>query len=323
VLLIGASGQVGRELLHTLESVGQVACTHRGAAGGPPELELHLDRPETITRVFSRVRPDLVINAAGYTDVEGAERYPDLAMVINGYAPGILANEACRVGAALVHYSTDYVFDGSGAAPWKEHDRVGPLNAYGRSKLEAEEAIRKSGVSHLIVRTSWVYSPQGRNFVLTMLRLGRERQRIGVVNDHVGAPTSARTVAQITAQVLMQAGGKFATFLGRYGGLLHVCCQGEASWHGFAVEIFRQAKRLGESLTVQEVEPIASDEYPSRVRRPANSRLDCGRFRRHFGLVPPSWQAALQDCLEEMFAPQSVPTTQAIVDGQALAEAHP
>jgi dTDP-4-dehydrorhamnose reductase len=294
ILLIGATGQIGRELRRSLQPLGRVVCTSRSpgnAAAGA--LELDLRRPTTIPAVLDRVHPDLVVNAAAYTDVEQAEQEADLAMVINGIAPGVLAEETRRLGAALVHFSTDYVFQGTGDMPWHEQDTPHPINAYGHSKLVGEDAIRGTGADHLIVRTSWVYGSEGRNFVLTMLRLGSERETLHVVDDQLGAPTSARLVADITAQVLAQARGQFVPFLARHGGTLHVSCRGATTWHGLAVEVFQQARRHGAALRVQEVKPITSAEYGCLVQRPANSRLDCRHLRDCFGLIPPDWSTDL------------------------------
>jgi dTDP-4-dehydrorhamnose reductase len=318
ILLIGASGQIGRELWRALQPLGCVLCTRHSSAGAitePAELELDLSLPTTIPAVMDHVRPNLVVNAAGYTNVERAEEEPDLAMIVNAIAVGVLAEEAGRLGAALVHYSTDYVFDGSDNVPWHESDISHPLNVYGRSKLAGEDAIRSSGAPHLIVRTSWVYSPTGRNFVLTMLGSASQPSMIRVVDDQIGAPTPAWLVADTTAQVLAQARGEFAQFLSRRGGTLHVTCRGATTWHGLAVELFCQARRRGAALLVQEVEPISSAEYGSPVQRPANSRLDCRRLRQRFGLVPPDWRTALGLSLEEMLRRRNEVVTNAPTDG--------
>jgi dTDP-4-dehydrorhamnose reductase/GT2 family glycosyltransferase len=206
-----------------------------------------------------------------------------------------------------VHYSTDYVFDGGGTRPWREDDPTNPLNAYGRSKLLGEAAIQASGVAHLILRTSWVHAAHGVNFVKTMLRLAAERASLNVVDDQVGAPTSAQVIAEVTAQVLAQAGDDDAAFLRECGGLLHVACVGETSWHGFALEVFRQAKRRSLLAAVPRVVPVPSSEYPVPARRPANSRLDCRRLTERFGIVPPDWKAALRHTLDGIAAPRQEP----------------
>lgn len=262
-----------------------------------------------------RVAPQLIVNAAAYTAVDRAEKEHDLAMAVNAAAPAILAEEAERIGAGIVHYSTDYVFDGSGTRPWREEDTTGPLNAYGHSKLAGEEAIRASGAAHLILRTSWVYAARGSNFVRTMLRLGQERPELRVVADQHGAPTAARVIADMTGQILAQAGGEFAKFLAERGGTTHLCCRGETTWHGLATAIFEFARKHGISLAVQNVEPIRTEEYPTPARRPANSRLDCGRLRERFGLTAPAWQEALSLCVQEMVSSgdSAVPTPQASV----------
>jgi dTDP-4-dehydrorhamnose reductase len=296
ILLTGPTGQVGHELAQRLRSLGQVIAAGRTPGAGVPALDLA--QPDSIVGVVRAVRPHLIVNAAAYTAVDRAETQADLAMAANGAAPGILAEEARRLGAGLVHYSTDYVFDGSGTRPWREDDPTGPLNAYGRSKLAGETAIQAAGVAHLILRTSWVHGVHGGNFVKTMLRLAGERSSLKVVDDQFGAPTSAAVVADVTVQILAQATTDLAAFLRERGGLLHVACAGETSWHAFAREIFQQASRRGALSRVPEVLPISSAEYPAAARRPANSRLDCTRLAERFGIRPPHWKAALEETLE-------------------------
>jgi dTDP-4-dehydrorhamnose reductase len=322
ILLVGATGQVGYELLRTLQPLCEVIATGRPRDSRPlPSLvPLDLSDPDAVRETVRRVAPQLIVSAAAYTAVDRAEQEHDLAMAVNAAAPAILAEEARRAGAAIVHFSTDYVFDGSGTRPWREEDPTGPLNAYGRSKLAGEEAIRASGVAHLILRTSWVYAARGRNFVRTMLRLGQERPELRVVADQHGAPTSARMIADVTGQVLAQAGGDFTGFLSERGGTVHLCCQGETTWHGFASATFELWRERGLPLAVQKVVPIHTEEYPTPARRPTNSRLDCGRLRERFGLSPPGWREALALCVEEMASPSLEYRLQAADAGAALGD---
>jgi len=286
ILLTGPNGQVGWELQRSLVSLGDVVALGREG--------LDLRNPDEIRAVVREVKPSVIVNAAAYTAVDKAEDEPDLAMTINGAAPGVLAEEAKRFGAAIVHYSTDYVFDGGGDRPWHEDDQPNPLNEYGRSKLAGERAIQAVGVAHLILRTSWVYGLHGNNFVKTMLRLGAEREELSVVDDQVGAPTSARVIADITGQILAQGRGDVAGLLRERGGVVHLSCRGETSWRGFAEAIFRLARERGVPLTVGVVKPVAGKDYPSKAVRPGNSRLDNQRLPQRFSLCPPAWEVALE-----------------------------
>jgi dTDP-4-dehydrorhamnose reductase len=295
ILLTGATGQVGHELLGALRPIGDVLAPGRIAHAGLPALDL--SRPESIRSAVRNLRPHLIVNAGAYTAVDKAEEETKQAMAVNGVAPGILAEEAQRLGAGLVHYSTDYVFDGSGTQAWREDNPTAPLNAYGRSKLAGEQAIRDVGPPHLILRTSWVHGVHGANFVKTMLRLAAERTALRVVNDQIGGPTSARVIADVTSRLLAQAVPDFAGFLQARGGMFHLACGGETSWYDFALEILRRAKARGKILAVQDVTPVTSDDYPTAARRPRNSRLDCGRLSRQFGIVPPDWKSALEHTL--------------------------
>jgi dTDP-4-dehydrorhamnose reductase len=292
ILLLGPTGQVGWELARTLQTLGEVVAAGRGTGAAGPACDL--GRPEELRRVVAEVRPRLIVNAAAYTAVDQAESEPDLAMAVNGVAPGVLAEEARRIGAALVHYSTDYVFDGTGSAPWRETDPVGPPNTYGRTKLAGEAAIQTAGAAHLILRTSWVYGLHGVNFVKTMLRAGREREVLRVVDDQVGAPTSARVIADATGQILAQGLRDLPGFFQQSGGIVHLACGGESSWHAFALRIFELARARGLPLAIKTVQPIPGAEYPTPARRPSNSRLDCRRLFERFGLTPPDWQVALE-----------------------------
>ncbi len=237
----------------------------------------------------------MIVNAAAYTAVDRAESEPERARAINGIAPGVLAREAARNNAALIHVSTDYVFDGTGDRPWTEADRPAPQSVYGRTKLAGEEAIAAAGAAHAILRTSWLYG-RGPNFVRTMLRLGAEREILSVVDDQIGAPTWARPLAQAIDGILSAVAGDPIEGLARRGGLFHACCGGAVSWHGFAEEIFRKSTR---TLAVREVRKVTSAEYRAAAPRPMNSRLDCAKLEREFGVRLPEWADALETYLRE------------------------
>jgi dTDP-4-dehydrorhamnose reductase len=274
ILLTGRDGQVGWELERALAPLGELVATSRA--------QLDLADPDAIRRVVREAKPQVIVNAAAYTAVDNAESEPALAMRINGEAPGVLAEEAKRLGALLVHYSTDYVFDGMKKAPYTEEDEPNPINAYGESKLAGEAAIRRSGCRHLVLRTSWVYSGRGRNFYLTMLRLADEGKPIRVVDDQFGAPTSALDLARHSARLLG---------LGSVPeGLLHLSASGETTWFGFASEIMRACKRP------VAVASIPSSAYATPARRPRYSVLDNGAWRRRTGLpCIQDWRSALAE----------------------------
>ncbi len=274
ILLIGRNGQVGSALLATLPTLGEVIAVDR--------KQLDLASSDSIRGVVTDVRPQLIVNAGAYTAVDQAEREEALAVRVNGEAPAALAEEAAHLGALLVHFSTDYVFDGEKAAPYRETDVPNPLNAYGRSKLAGERAIQASGCRYLIFRTSWVYAATGHNFLLTMLRLAREGKPLRVVDDQHGAPTSSRMIAVATAQALQR--------LGAQDGVYHMSAAGSTTWCEFARAIFHRAG-LNPTLT-----PIASVDYPTPARRPRNSLLDNGLLMRH-GIRLPSWEAGLNELL--------------------------
>jgi dTDP-4-dehydrorhamnose reductase len=286
VLLTGANGQVGFELARALQGLGRIVAVDRSRCD--------LADLDGLRRVVRQVRPDLIVNAAAYTAVDRAEDEFELAMRINGEAPGVLAEEAKDSGAALIHYSTDYVFNGEKSTPYSEDDATDPLNAYGRSKLAGEQAISASGAQHLILRTSWVYGLRGRNFLLTMLRLGAERPQLKVVADQFGAPTWSNTIAALTAHLIAQA---FATedvqWWDERTGIYHLCAGDWTSWHGFASAIFELADLAGSPSA----EPIPASEYPAPARRPANSRMSNDKLQRVFGLTPPHWREALTLCM--------------------------
>jgi dTDP-4-dehydrorhamnose reductase len=289
ILLTGRDGQVGRELHRMLGTLGEIVA--------PSRQELDLSEPASIREAVRGKRPQWIVNAAAYTAVDRAESEPDLAMAVNGRGPGILAEEARRIGAALIHYSTDYVFDGTKADPYTEDDAPNPLNAYGRSKLAGDEAIRAAGAPYLILRTSWVYAARGTNFLLTVLRLAQEQDELRIVDDQVGAPTWSRHVAGATVHILgslVSRGG--APALGGMSGVYNLSAAGAVSWFGFAEEILQRAQ----PGAVPGLTPISSSDYRAAATRPRNSRLCCDRLRSVFGVVMPDWKTQLSACLQEL-----------------------
>ena len=286
ILLIGKIGQVGWELRRTLAPMAQVICVDF------PEIDL--TSGDSIRRWVRETRPTVVINAAAYTAVDKAESEPEKAMKINGLAPGILAEEAKKLGALLVHYSTDYVFDGAKTSPYVETDAPNPLGAYGRTKLAGDEAVRAVGGAHLIFRLCWVYGARGQNFMLTMMRLAREREKLRVVSDQVGCPTWSRMIAETTALALKQtvAAGDVGALTGTY----HLASSGVTSWHGFADAIVKLMPAEGRKCV--QVEAISTAEYPMPTKRPAYSVLACGKLERAFGLRLPHWEESLRQVLE-------------------------
>lgn len=278
ILLTGPSGQVGSALLETLPRLGEVIAAAR------PRLDLA--KPDSIRSALREANPDVIVNAAAYTAVDQAEREEALAIAVNRNGPAVLAEEAARRGALLVHFSSDYVFDGEKSSPYAETDATHPLNAYGRSKLAGEQAIQRSGCRHLILRTSWVYSDRGKNFLLTMLRLAREKKELRVVDDQFGAPTSSQMLADAAARAI-------AAVLrdSSLGGLYHMTASGSTTWCGFARAIIGDASR---------VQPIPSSEYPTPARRPRNSVLDNSKLAKVFGIRLPAWEAGLRDVLASM-----------------------
>lgn len=278
ILLTGASGQVGGALRPLLATLGEVHA--------PPERELDLSSPDSISGMVRALKPELIVNPAAYTAVDEAESRRGHAFAVNARGPEVLAAEAKRLGALLVHFSTDYVFDGAKEGPYVEEDPAGPLNAYGASKLAGERAVAAAGGRYLVFRTSWVYARQGRSFLTAML--GRaESPELRIVDDQRGAPTSADSLAAAVFQVLKS--GSSAQ------GLYHASCSGETTWHGFAQEIFATLARQGRR--VPKLVPIRSEDYRAAARRPRNSVLDNGKLLRDFGVALPHWKAALDECL--------------------------
>jgi len=292
ILLIGSNGQVGWELARSLMPLGRVMVPERG--------QCDLARPDTLTPMVNSLRPDVIVNAAAYTAVDKAEEEIEVAMMVNARAPGALADAARRHNALLVHYSTDYVFDGTKSGAYSETDAPNPASAYGRSKLAGEEAIRTAGADHLVFRTSWVFAARGKNFLRTILRLAGEREELRIVADQFGAPTWARLIAEVTALALGQelARRKNVRF---ESGTFNLTAAGETSWHGFASAIIAVARARGAKLTCRTVVPITTTEYPLPAARPANSRLAGARLTERYALALPKWEDCMQLCLAELF----------------------
>lgn len=286
ILLTGATGQVGSEL------VALLGPQHLLLTPGRDQLDLA--RPESLRQVVRQGRPALIINAGAYTAVDQAQTEAELAMRINAESPAVLAQEAEKLNIPLIHFSTDYVFDGSGERAWRESDTPHPLNVYGQSKLAGEQAVLASGAAAMVLRTQWVYGLRGRNFLLTMLRLATERKELKVVNDQTGAPTWSRSLARAVAAILEQGKGQGADWWHQQAGLYHVAAQGETSWYGFARRIIELSGLPARPV----VTGISSSAYPTPARRPANGRLDCSKFIRSFGPLP-EWDAALNECMAE------------------------
>ena len=293
ILLLGANGQVGFELQRSLSPLGELRVATRTGVlpGGADCLRADLADRAGVLGLLESQRPQLIVNAAAYTAVDRAEDEAELALRINGEAVGELAQWCADQRARLVHFSTDYVFAGTAGAPYREDAATGPVSAYGRSKLVGEELIRASGCDHLILRTAWVYAARGGNFLRTMLRLGHEREELGIVDDQRGAPTAARFVADATALALARGGG---------AGTYHLAAGGQCSWHGFAEAIFAAALQAGLLARIPRLRPLATAEFPTRAVRPADSRLDSSRFAATFGLHIPEWRQGLGDVIAEL-----------------------
>jgi len=294
ILLLGANGQLGQELQRALAPLGTIVATTRSGAlpdGSACEVA-DFDQPASLAALLDRVQPTVVVNAAAYTAVDRAEGDRDAAFRANAEAPGVLAQWCAQAGVPLVHYSTDYVFDGQGTRPYREDDATAPLGVYGASKLAGEQAIRAAGGRHLIFRTAWVYASHSANFLRTMLRVGAERDVLRVVADQVGTPTPAALIADVTAQALQHPG--------QLSGTWHLTASDQTSWHGFAEAIFDEALAIGELAKVPAVEAISSSEYPTQAKRPAWSVLDNRRLQQDFGIELPPWQDGLSRVLAEL-----------------------
>ncbi|MCE2867062.1 MAG: dTDP-4-dehydrorhamnose reductase [Oxalobacteraceae bacterium] len=283
ILVLGRSGQVGTALTQSLQGLGELIALDRA--------QLDLTNPDAIRTTLREMQPQIVINAAAYTAVDAAESDQAMAFQINAVAPRVMAEESERLGAALIHYSTDYVFNGGKQGAWMEDDATAPLSVYGHSKLAGEQAITDVGGTHLILRTSWVYGLHGKNFLLTMLKLAESRDSLAIVDDQIGAPTWALTIADATSAIIRDAGEPAQ--LAALSGIYHLCAGGHTSWFGFAQAIFSHASVQRKP----QLRPITTAEYPTPAQRPHNSILNTDKFRRSFGDLP-TWDDALQTCLQ-------------------------
>ena len=297
ILLLGKNGQVGWELQRALAPLGELVALDFDSPG---PLVADFSKPESLAATMRAVRPDIVVNAAAHTAVDRCESEPDVARALNADAPAVLAREAAASGAWLLHYSTDYVFDGSGSDFRSEDAPTAPLSVYGRTKLEGETAIRTSGCRHLILRTSWVYAARGGNFAKTMLKLAQERDRLKVIDDQIGAPTGADLLADISAHAL-----RALQWRPEFAGTYHAVAQGETSWHGYASHVIEHARAAGLSIKVapEAIEAVPTSAFPTPARRPANSRLDTHKLRETFGIALPPWQAGVDRMLTEILTP--------------------
>ena len=302
ILLFGRDGQVGWELQRSLAPLGEMVALGRDASSNPDGLCGDLTQLEAVAQTVRQVRPDVVVNAAAHTAVDKAESESALAYTINALAPGVLADEAQKLGAWLVHYSTDYVFDGSGTQPWQEDDATGPLSVYGHTKLEGERAVARC-TRHLIFRTSWVYAARGGNFAKTMMRLAGERDTLQIIDDQIGAPTGADLLADVTAlaihRVLMREPAESGENL---AGTYHLCASGSTSWYGYAKYVLAlvAAAQPAIKMVVNEVKPVPTTAFPTPAKRPHNSRLDTRKLQKNFGLHLPAWQTGVLRMLNEI-----------------------
>lgn len=293
ILITGKNGQVGWELQRSLASFGQIVAMDSN--------DMDLADSDSIHRTIRNIRPDIIINPAAYTAVDKAESEPELANAVNGVAPGILADEAQKLGAVMIHYSTDYVFDGSKPAPYTENDVPNPQSVYGRTKLAGEQAVRMSGCKHIILRTSWVYGVHGGNFVKTILRLAKDRSELRIVADQFGAPTWARDLAQATASALTH--WQKIDLDMNLGGLYHLTAAGRTNWHQYAEEIVLMARKYDSSLAAKplDIRAITTQEYPLPATRPVNSVLANDKIRETFGIMLPAWQHSLAKCVRLLY----------------------
>jgi dTDP-4-dehydrorhamnose reductase len=294
LLLLGKGGQVGWELQRSLAPLGELVALDFDST----DFNADFSRPEQLAETVLKVRPDVIVNAAAHTAVDKAESEPEFARKLNATSPGVVAEAAQQIGALMVHYSTDYVFDGSGSKPWKEDDATGPLSVYGSTKLEGEQLVAQHCAKHLIFRTSWVYAARGGNFAKTMLRIAKERDKLTVIDDQFGAPTGAELLADITAHAIratLQDPSK--------AGLYHAVAGGVTTWHGYARFVIEQAKAAGVELKAgpEAVEPVPTTAFPTPATRPHNSRLDTSKLQSTFRLVLPEWQSGVARMLRETF----------------------
>ena len=296
ILLLGKGGQVGWELQRSLTPLGEVIALDFDSPG---PLRADFSDPESLAATVRAVAPQIIVNAAAHTAVDKAESEPEFARTLNATSPGVLAREAATLGAWLLHYSTDYVFDGSGSTPWVEGSPTGPLSVYGATKLEGEDAIRASGCRHIILRTSWVYAARGGNFAKTMLRLAKERDKLTVIDDQIGAPTGADLLADLSAHCLRSALQR-----PEVAGTYHAVAAGETSWHGYARHVIEFARAAGQPITVAPgaIAPVPSSAFPTPARRPGNSRMRTQKLQQTFGLTLPAWQAGVERMLIEVLS---------------------
>jgi dTDP-4-dehydrorhamnose reductase len=315
ILLLGKNGQVGWELQRALSVLGEVTALDRHSGTEPQGHCGDLNDLAGLARTVQALRPDVIVNAAAHTAVDKAESEPHLARRLNAQAPTVLAQEAAQLGALLVHYSTDYVFNGSGDTPWLETDATSPLSVYGQTKREGEQGIAASGAPHLIFRTSWVYAARGGNFAKTMLRLASEREALSVISDQIGAPTGAELLADATAQAIRVFKGRGPDSSGDLSGLYHLSASGSTSWHGYAQFVIERARakqaqgstpnqvgQAGQTIKVapDAVQAIPTSAYPTPAQRPLNSRLNTQKFQTTFGLTLPHWQQGVARMLDEI-----------------------
>jgi dTDP-4-dehydrorhamnose reductase len=296
-LLTGATGQVGGELLKTLKPLGEVIA--------PSRTEMDLTNMMSVQETIRAVAPRWIVNSGAYTAVDKAESEPDLALAINAEAVRVMGQEARTIGAGVIHFSTDYVFDGSANAPYQETDTTGPVSVYGVSKLAGERALVDSGAGHMVFRTSWVYGPVGKNFLLTILKLARERERLRVVADQYGAPTWSRDLAKMTADVIAQCEAvarsrELESVLADAGGVYHAAGAGETTWYGFAAEALRLQQEKEPNVRFAQIDAITTAEYPTPAKRPANSRMNCEKLAERFGWKMMDWQDSLREVLAQL-----------------------
>jgi dTDP-4-dehydrorhamnose reductase len=293
ILLLGKNGQVGWELQRSLATLGELTAPD---FHGPGPWRADFTQPQSLSALLHALRPDVIVNAAAHTAVDKAESEPEVARSINAIAPGVLAREAAAMGAWLLHYSTDYVFDGSGSAARREDAATGPLSVYGSTKLEGEQLIAASGCKHLILRTSWVYAARGGNFAKTMLKLSAEREALNVIDDQIGTPTGADLLADVSVHALRRAIAQ-----PDLAGIYHCVAGGETSWHGYARFVIERARAAGRPIKVapEAIRPVPTSAYPTPARRPLNSRLDTQKLRSAFALHLPDWRMGVERMLDE------------------------
>ena len=296
ILLLGKNGQVGWELQRSLAALGELIALDRSSSNYCGDLS----QPQQLAETIKQLQPAWIVNAAAYTAVDKAETETALAYTINAEAPAAIAQAAQQIGARLLHYSTDYVFNGCGEQAWQETDPVAPLSVYGTSKLAGEQAIQAAGCQHLIFRTSWVYAARGANFAKTMLRLAQQRDSLSVINDQIGAPTGAELLADVSAHAL-----RLAAQNSQLSGIYHLAASGQTSWYDYASFVLEYAERAGISLTVKAdaIQAIPTSAYPTPAQRPLNSRLNCSKLEQHFNLRLPAWQQGVSRMLQEILEP--------------------